>query len=240
MDYKEIANSNLMFALCGIVIIFVVIQSLIFMNMAWKRGQVVGIQKEKMKKAMVNSALVSIVPSLPILIFLIVLMPGLGRYFPWLRLSVIGSGTYESMVADSASKTLGLSGISDPGMTPSIYAVIMLTMTIGIIWGLLVLLFGAKSLDKVLASAQGKNQALFGIIISSIFVAMLSIFTAPYFVDMSKGGIVSIGVIIVSALCSVSLNYFAKKYNKSILKEFSLPVCMVLGMLSALVFNNIL
>ena len=28
------------------------------------------------------------------------LVPLLGRYFPWLRLSVVGSATYETMVAN--------------------------------------------------------------------------------------------------------------------------------------------
>ncbi|MDR0925342.1 MAG: DUF5058 family protein, partial [Hungatella sp.] len=89
-NYLDIANGGVVFLLCAIVIAYVLAQAVIFMHKAWARGLELGMEKKSMKKVMINSCVVSILPSLPILIILLLLMPSLGRYFPWLRLSVIG------------------------------------------------------------------------------------------------------------------------------------------------------
>ena len=44
----------------------------------------------------------------------LLLVPSLGRYFPWLRLSVVGSAAYETMVANMAAEALGLESITVP------------------------------------------------------------------------------------------------------------------------------
>lgn len=92
-DHFVIANSPLMFLLCGIVILYVLGQSLFFMIRAWKHGKAIGLSTQTMKSVITGSALFSIVPSIPILIILVMLMSALGNYFPWLRLSVIGSSS---------------------------------------------------------------------------------------------------------------------------------------------------
>ena len=82
MDYLTIANSPVMFIICGIVIIYVVLQSLYFMRRAWKHGLAIGMDPAVMKSTIRQSALFSIVPSIPILIILVMLMAALGKYFP--------------------------------------------------------------------------------------------------------------------------------------------------------------
>ena len=69
-DYLTIANSPVMFLLCGIVILYVLGQSVFFMYRAWKRGKEIGLSEQKMKSVITGSALFSIVPSIPILIIL--------------------------------------------------------------------------------------------------------------------------------------------------------------------------
>lgn len=64
---------------------------------------------------------------------MLALSQALGRYFPWVRLSVVGSAAYEGMAADLAAQSMGLQGFADPEMTPNIFIIIMLVMTIGII-----------------------------------------------------------------------------------------------------------
>lgn len=48
-DYLSIANSPVMFIVCGIVIIYVLAQSLFFMHRAWKRGKDIGLDTKVMK-----------------------------------------------------------------------------------------------------------------------------------------------------------------------------------------------
>lgn len=89
--------------------------------------------KEELKKVVVSSSIFSIVPSLPIFISYMLLVPALGKYFPWLRLSVIGSASYETMSADMAAKAYGYSGISSANFTSDVFAAITWTVTFGIL-----------------------------------------------------------------------------------------------------------
>ena len=84
-------------SLCALVIIFILFQSLIFIRTAWLRGLEIGLDKGVMKKTMTNAAVFSVVPSLAIIVMLAVLTNNLGKYFPWLRLSVVGSAKYENI-----------------------------------------------------------------------------------------------------------------------------------------------
>ena len=137
MKYLEIANSNILFILAGLTVLVVVLQSVLFINKAMKRAKEMGIEKEVIKKTITNSAIFSVIPSLPIIVMLLALSIPLGRYFPWLRLSVVGSAVYESMAANVAVVAMGLKDISDPNLTPTIFGVVMWVMTLGIIWGIL-------------------------------------------------------------------------------------------------------
>ena len=100
MSHLEAANSSVMAVLCGITILIVLLQPILFLAAAVKRGKELNMTKEEMKNAAVSSAVFSIIPSLPIIISYLILVPSLGRYFPWLRLSVVGSASYETMVAN--------------------------------------------------------------------------------------------------------------------------------------------
>ena len=141
MDYLEIANGPILLLLCALTIGVVAVQAIIFVWMAWRRGQEIGLTKHVMRRTMTNSALFSIVPSMPIIVMMLALSQALGRYFPWLRLSVVGSAAYEGMAADLAAQSMGLEGFTDPDMTPKIYVVIMFVMTVGIVWGILFNIF---------------------------------------------------------------------------------------------------
>ncbi len=81
-DYLSLANSPVLFLVCSIVILYVFIQSFVFMRRVWKHGKEIGISGWAMKSTMIGSALFSIVPSIPILIIHVMLMSVLGSYFP--------------------------------------------------------------------------------------------------------------------------------------------------------------
>ena len=104
MTHLKLANSPLMAVLCGLTILIVLLQPVIFMAAAFKRGKELNMTKEEMKEAARSSAIFSIIPSLPIIVSYLLLVPALGRYFPWLRLSVVGSAVYETMVANMAAR----------------------------------------------------------------------------------------------------------------------------------------
>ena len=103
------SNSAFMYVVVAVVIAFVLLQSVVFFIKAWKRGKELGMDKQALKKTVGSSALFTIAPAIAILLGVIALSNALGFPLPWLRLSVIGSLTYEATAAAAAATAVGAS-----------------------------------------------------------------------------------------------------------------------------------
>jgi len=231
-----ISNSGLMLMLCIIPIAIVIVQAGIFLNRAWKEAERIGIDKGILKKVVVNSAVFSIVPSLPIIIIMAVLMPTLGTFFPWLRLTVIGSAMYENMAADITVKAFGLAGVADPGMTPAIFLSVAWVMTIGIIsypiWNIIAL----KKYDKKLKSMREKGGFIEKAI-PALFIGVMAVLGAPMLVDFKN--LTGITTIIIAGILVMLLEKIAAKTKINALKDFSFPISMIIGMATAIPFSKL-
>ena len=234
-NYSFIANSKIMFILCGAAIIFAMIQCALFFKLAYRRAIELGLTSSDIKKIIKGSAIFSIIPSLPITISYMILLPALGKFFPWLRLSVIGSATYETMVANMAVTSLGYEGLGSTNITPDAYGAIMWVVTFGIMLSGLTVLILKKYDNKMkqISSDKGSFGAMIGPI---MFLGMMATFSAPYLIDITN--IVSMTTMIVSAGSMYLLDKFSKKLPA--LKEFAFSLSMVLGMVSASIAANII
>lgn len=238
MNYLDVANSKVMFLLCAAVIGFVMIQAVLFIRLAWRRGLELGIEEGTMKKAMTNAAVFSVVPSLPIIVMLTVLTVNLGKYFPWLRLSVVGSATYENMAADMVAKASGLAGIADPGFDLSIFTMAMWVMSVGIIWGIVFNIFFMKSLDKFSKKAKESNNRFIPVFSAALFIGMLALMSAPYITSFHNK--TAIASFIAAAVAVLICGKVARATNVRAIDEFSLPISLIVGMASAVVYTNMI
>ncbi len=238
-DYLSIANSPVMFAACAVVILYVFIQSFIFMKRAWKHGKEIGMSPQVMKNTIVSSGLFSVVPSIPILIILVMLMSVLGNYFPWLRLSVIGSSSYENVAANIAARSFGLLSYTDDGYTASIFISTMWAMSICILYEPLLVVFGQKSLDRGMTNLKKKKPVIYNLLIDGIFIAMMGWFCAPYLTYWTEKPeqILSLAALITAAAAALIFNWLAKKTGRHFLMEMSFPGGMLIGMLGAYIAN---
>lgn len=132
-SYSFIANSSIMAILCGAAILFVMVQSVMFYRLAKKRALELGFTSGDIKKVVKSSAIFSIIPSLPIIISYVILLPSLGKFFPWLRLSVIGSASYETMAANMAVTAYGFDGLGTSNFSPEVYGAIAWVVTLGML-----------------------------------------------------------------------------------------------------------
>ena len=158
MNYLDIANSGFMFILCAIPVCVILVQTILFIRLAWKQGIEIGFDEEKMKQCVKTSATFSIIPSLPILIVLVVLMPlsvSIGKFFPWLRLSNIGAGAYEAVAAGVGLSATGAADYSE--LTLAGFLTIMMCMNLGMSVAPLNTLITLKSYDKTLRKAKKSN-----------------------------------------------------------------------------------
>lgn len=238
MNYLEIANSPIVFLLCALVIGVVAIQAIIFIRKAYKRGLELEIQPTVMKKAMTNSAIFSILPTLPIIIMMFALAVPLGNFFAWLRLSIVGSAVYEGTAANIAAQSQGLRDISDPNLTPTIFIIMMFVMTIGIVWGIVFNILFMEQLDKFSKKARSKGSSFVPIFTTALFLGMLATLSAPYAADIGNTtGMVSY---FVAGIAVVICDKIAKKTNKRLLSDFSLPIALIVGMGAAVLVANVL
>lgn len=230
-NFSYISNSTVMLALCAIAVIAVLFQALYFMRVGFKRGKELGIDSDSMKQVAVSSGIFSIIPSLPILISYMILVPALGKFLPWLRLSVIGSAAYETMAADTAVKAYGYLSLSD-AFSPEAYVSIVWTVTGAILLSSLST-FLLKPYDKKMKNMQGSGNKFMPILISAMFLGLLGSMAAPYLVDF--GNITGILTILVAGATVIMFNNIGKKVK--IVKEFAFAGSMITGMVFAAVFT---
>ena len=67
MEALKIANSLPMWIACGLAVLLVIIQAVIFLKNSYETGKKMGISEEQMKKAIKSSTITSIGPSIVIL-----------------------------------------------------------------------------------------------------------------------------------------------------------------------------
>ncbi|HOP64316.1 MAG TPA: DUF5058 family protein [Spirochaetota bacterium] len=236
MNYLDIANSSLLFTVVAFVIAVVFVQSVIFMVIAWRRGVELGISRKKMLDAIRSSAIFSIVPSLPILLALVAMVPVLGLPFPWLRLGVIGSAPYELLAANIGAQSMGVQGLGYSGFTDQVFINSMWIMSLGILWSPVLFLLLAKRMQKGMNNMKKSDSKWLEIMIASLFFGMLSVFIGQPIV---VGGI-QLATILTSAAIMFAITAFIRRYSIDWLSNFSLSIAMIASMALAILYSRIM
>ncbi|MCI5957757.1 MAG: DUF5058 family protein [Clostridiales bacterium] len=224
-------NDSFLYILSGIIVVFVVAQSVFFMVKARKRAIQLGISSATVRKTILSSALFSVAPAISILVGVITLSNFLGLPFPWLRLSVLGAVTYELPAASIAAATMGAS-VKETITDPQVFSTIAWTMTLGIISGIVLILFGLKRIRSGMRSITGKDKRWGVIVMDSLFLGMVSAFVGMLFADIRTGlpGFIPIVVALISALLMAVCGLLIKVCKMTWLEQYALPLCMLCAM----------
>ncbi len=224
-------NDSFLYILSGIIVVFVVAQSVFFMVKARKRALQLGISSATVRKTILSSALFSVAPAISILVGVITLSNFLGLPFPWLRLSVLGAVTYELPAASIAAATMGAS-VKETITDPQVFSAIAWTMTLGIISGIVLILFGLKRIRSGMRSITGKDKRWGEIVMDSLFLGMVSAFVGMLFADIRTGlpGFIPIVVALISALLMAVCGVLIKVCKMTWLEQYALPLCMLCAM----------
>ena len=233
MSHLDLANSSTMAILCGITILIVLLQPVLFIFAAVKRAKELNMSREELKEAATSSAVFSIIPSLPIIISYLILVPSLGRYFPWLRLSVVGSASYETMAANMAAEAFGLESISVPDIPVDVFVCIVFVVTVGILGGNIFNVFFLKTYDKKVESLKTKNAKLVPVITTAMFLGLYGTMSAPHITNFTN--IPAVTAIAGAGIAALIFDRLARKVKR--LKEFAFPLSMIVGMLASCVVN---
>ena len=233
--YSHVANSPAMAIFCGLAILVVLVQAAVFFRVAWKQALEMGLSKADLMKVVKSSAVFSIVPSLPIIISYMILLPALGKFVPWLRLSVIGSATYETLAANMAVTSFGFDSLGSADFSPDVFGSLLWVVTLGVFLSSLSALLLRRFDSKMQSVTTNPNS--FGKVIPNImFLGMMATLSAPYLADVTN--IPSMAAIVVSALVMIGLNAVGKR--APVLKEFAFSLSMIAGMAAACLITAIL
>ena len=232
-------NHPILFVLVGLIVLAVLGQSVFFLIKAWRRGIAVGMGKEKLKKIAVTAAVFTIAPAVAIVISVITLSKDLGIALPWLRLSVVGSLSYETIAASNAESAMGLIFGQVSALTATQYVTIAAVMTLSIMVGIWLVPVVCRRMQNGMLKVESRDKKWSEILSASMFIGMISAFLGYVFCDVSTvahgdlSGLIPVLVMLVSALVMACAGALVKKLKWRWISDYALPISLIAGMASA-------
>ena len=226
---KEIANSPLLFILIAIGLLYIVGLSLAFLKKAYTRCLELGIDKKTVMDVIKSSAIFSIVPSISIVVgFFALIAVFQSVIWPWWRLSVIGSLSYETQISGLLASSFGV-GMSD--MSATQFGAVLILMSIGMLSGFLILIpFGKKLCMSV---SKDENASTWKYVLSGVF--MMTLFCV-YIPVILIGDTIQACVMLTGLVVAVVLGILAKKPKFGWLNNFIMAFTMIAGMASSILW----
>lgn len=234
-------NSTLLYLIAGVVIAFVLVQSVFFLIRAYRRGKELGMATATLRKTVVSTAVFTIAPAVSILIGIVTLSKFLGIPLPWVRMSVIGALTYELPAATAAAKALGVE-LSAMITDPKVYAAIAWVMTLGIMPSIILPPILMKKIRGGMLKLKNKDSKWSDIFMTSLFLGMISAFLGLVFADIGSGlkGLIPLFVLLVSALLMAACGLLIKKCGMKWLETYAMAISMVGAMVFAAVITPLM
>jgi len=239
MDFNP--NSGFLYLIAICVIVFVIAQSIFFLVRAYRRGVVIGMGKKKLNKIIISTAIFTIAPAISILLGVFTLSKFLGIPLPWIRLSVIGAITYELPAATSTANALGVS-LSKTITDPATYTAIAWVMTLGIMPSIILPPILMKRIQGGMLKMKSKDSKWSEIVMSAMFLGMISAFLGMVFADVRKGlvGFIPLFVLLTSATIMGICGILIKKCNMKWLETYALSFSMVGAMVFAVFISTVI
>ena len=262
------SNHPILFILVGVIVAAVLGQSVYFLLKSIKRSKEIKMDPALIKKTMITAAIFTIAPAVAIVITVISLSQSLGIALPWLRLSVVGSLSYEAIAAANAASGMKttLAALAE-NMTASQYVTISIVMTVSIMVGIWLVPVIAKKYQSGLMKFENKDKKWSDILQNSLFIGMISAFVGFVFCDVNRlwsesarvvtstdpttgekvvttfsstSGIIPVIVMAVSALSMCICGLLINKLKWKWVNDYALPICMIIGMIVAIPVSALL
>ena len=237
-------NHPILFILAGALVAVVMGQSVFFLVKALRRSKQIGMDQTKIKKTIKTAAIFTIAPAVSIVISVITLSKSLGLPLPWLRLSVVGSLSYEAIAASNAVSAMGLTLGKIDQLTAQQFVNVTLVMTISIMLGIWLVPAIGKKLLSGMSNLENRDKKWADIFQNAMFIGMIAAFLGFVFCDFSRlwtpgdysptSGLVPVAVMAVAAVVMVVCGLLMRKPKFAWLGDYALPISLILGMASAI------
>ena len=231
MDYVEISNSMIVYALCGITVVIALVQAILYIRMAKKMTVKAQIPKQIPKTAFRVGLISAIGPALGVFIVMVGLMTSIGGPMAWQRLSIIGAAPTELTAATLGAEAAGAE-LGGAGFTLKIMAVSWFVMVLnGAGWLIVTGLF-TPALETLRDKMSGGDSKWL-IVMSG--ACSLGIFGYLDVNEIGKGwgnaAAVAGGILGMAVL----EKFVAPKIPK--IREYNLGIAMIIGMACAVIYD---
>lgn len=217
-------NLTSLYVIGIILITYVLFESVLFYKKAYEKGLELGITKRQLMESTRFSLVFSLVPSIPILIGLVTMIPLFGDVIvPWIRLSVVGSVSYETYAALAIKNGAQVSTLFED---LQVYSTALWTMTVSIMSGAVILLFFYRSYQNKLTTIREKDASWSKVLIAAMFMGLVSTIGAQ---QITIGGYNAIALLMSMAIMAF-FGVFSLKFKW--LEEFALPLTILLTLLA--------
>lgn len=254
-------NHPLLFIIAGILVAVVLAQSVFFLVKALRRSKELGMDQAKLRKTMISAGIFTIAPAVAIVISVMVLSKTLGLPLPWLRLSVVGSMSYETVAANNALTAMGQS-LGAGNLTAQQFVNVLTVMTISIMLGIWLVPVIGKKLQRGMSSLANRDAKWADTFSNALFIGMIAAFLGFVFCDVSRlwtadadgivtavkdgvtvlytatSGLIPVCVMGVSAVTMVICGLLMKLPKLKWLSEYALPISLIIGMATAIPFTG--
>ena len=176
-------NHPVLFLLSGILIVTVLVQSVWFLVKALRRAKDLGMDTAKIKKLIISAATFTVAPAIAIVISVMTLSKDLGVALPWMRLSVVGSLSYETVAASNAVSAMGLN-FGGASLSASQFVTVTIVMTLSIMVGIWLVPLVAKKMQSGMITMEKRDKKWSEIFTNAMFIGMISAFVGFVFCDV--------------------------------------------------------
>ena len=249
-DYLAKANSLPIYLIVIAILGFVALECVVFMVKSYKAGIAMNMDKKILMKTIRSSALFTSIPAISILLGVIALSGSLGIPTSWLRLSVVGNLTYETLAAGTAAQAMGTT-LDPNALNPDHLVTILLVMCVGISLGCICSIFLLKAYSKKTAKKpsiekKSSKKSFADWALVAMFVGMCSAFIGSYIAQFLSGAIsgnltksqyIPLITAAISALVMSLFEYLVKKKGIKVLEDFSLAASMLVAMAGSCVIS---
>jgi len=235
MGINEIINSPGMWAACGIMVIVVVGQSILFLRKALKHAPSVGLTKDQTKSGIRASIITAIGPSFAPVLVLLSLVSVLGAPTTWMRMNDIGAPRTELAMAEVAVGVVD--GELTPGaMTAEAFSAATWGMALNNVGWMLLTLFLTHRMSKALGWMNAKyNPKWIKLLMLGAAFGLFGYMTSNQIVGKAPPALVAV---LAAGAGMVLINKFLGKYR--FIREPALGICMIIGMAAASIYKTMI
>lgn len=237
-------NSFFLYLVSAIIIAFVVVFCIYTLIKCKHEARRLSVSREKIKETVTSTILFSIAPSIAILLTVVTLAGSLGLPFPWMRLSVVGAIGYELPAAEAAA---GGENLTVYASTIEGFVNISWVMTFGILIMAWVNAFMCRPIILGNAKIRGTDPVWNRAFTSAMYLGLIAAFLGEALKGQKDASgatipgtiLVSVCVLLTSALLAVIVMVIVKKTKAKWLESFALPIAMLGSMALAIVYQGI-